>query len=254
MGDPDGRIDELPITKASVAKSFWMGKFEITNAQYHRFNPTHESRFEHKASWKFSEGHLGWDLDGANQPVIRISASEALAFCKWLSKKTGRSFTLPTEAQWEYACRAGSNKAMSYGDADADFSTLANMADANIRRLAYDTDGRYTGDLTPRDARFDDSGLVTTDVGGYKPNAWGLHDMHGNAAEWTRSAYKPYPYRADDGRNSPKGSDGLVVRGGSWRDRPKLCRSAFRMSYKAWQKVYNVGFRVVVECDPKGAR
>ncbi|MBL7219889.1 MAG: SUMF1/EgtB/PvdO family nonheme iron enzyme [Phycisphaerae bacterium] len=249
MGDPNGHIDELPLAKVPIAKSFWMGKFEVTNAQYHRFNSAHESRFEHKGSWKFSERHLGWDLDGANQPVVRVSAREATAFCQWLSKKVGRRVTLPTEAQWEYACRAGSDQAMSYGDTDSDFSTQANMADATIRRLAYDTDGRYTGDLTPRDARFDDRGLVTTDVGGYKPNAWGLCDMHGNAAEWTRSAYKPYPCKVDDGRNSPKGADSLVVRGGSWRDRPKRCTSAFRMSYKAWQKVYNVGFRVVVESD-----
>jgi len=254
MGDPNGHIDELPLARVSIGKSFWMGRFEVTNAQYHRFDPAHESRFEHKGSWKFSERHLGWDLDGPNQPVIRVSAREALAFCQWLSKKIARTVTLPTEAQWEYACRAGSDRAMSYGDAGSDFSTRANMADATIRRLAYDTDGQYTGDLTPRDACFDDRGLVTAKVGGYKPNAWGLHDMHGNAAEWTRSAYKPYPYKADAGRNSPKSADALVVRGGSWRDRPKRCRSAFRLSYKVWQKVYNVGFRVVIESRRKGSR
>jgi len=247
MGDADGHIDELPLARVRVAKSFWMGRVEVTNAQYRRFAPLHDSRFEHKGSWKFSERHLGWDLSGPDQPVVRVSAVEALAFCKWLSKKIGQSVTLPTEAQWEYACRAGSDRAMSYGGLDTDFAALANMADATIRRLAYDTDGRYTGDLVPRDARFDDRGLVTVDVGGYKPNAWGLHDMHGNAAEWTRSAYEPYPYKSDDGRNAPKAGEALVVRGGSWRDRPKRCRSAFRLSYPAWQKVYNVGFRIVIE-------
>ncbi|MDP7290348.1 MAG: SUMF1/EgtB/PvdO family nonheme iron enzyme, partial [Phycisphaerae bacterium] len=98
-----------------------------------------------------------------------------------------------------------------------------------------------------RDDRFDDRGLVTADVGGYKPNAWGLCDMHGNAAEWTRSALRPYPYKDDDGRNLPKPADRLVVRGGSWRERPKRCTSAFRLGYEPWRKVYNVGFRVVVE-------
>jgi len=247
MGSASGHPDESPRAKVSIGKPFWMGRFEITNAQYHRFDPTHESRFEHKGSWKFSEGHLGWDLDRANQPVVRVSAARAEAFCRWLSKKIGRKVTLPTEAQWEYACRAGSDKAMSFGSVDSDFSKHANLADATIRRLAYDTDGRYTGDLTPREAKFDDGGLVTGDVGSYEPNAWGLYDMHGNAAEWTRSAYKPYPYKGDDNRNSPKASEGLSVRGGSWRDRPKRCTSSFRLSYKPWSRVYNVGFRVVIE-------
>jgi len=247
MGSADGCVDESPRAKVDVAGPFWMGRCEITNAQYRRFDPKHESRFEHKGSWKFSRRHLGWDLDGADQPVVRISAREAMAFCKWLSKKTGRGVSLPTEAQWEYACRAGSDQAMSYGDVDSDFTMHANLADASLKRLAYDTDGRYTADLVPRDNRFNDGGLVTVNVGGYKPNAWGLCDMHGNAAEWTRSAMRPYPHKDADRRGSPEPADLLVVRGGSWRDRPKRCRSAFRTGCLAWTRVYNVGFRVVVE-------
>ncbi len=88
---------------------------------------------------------------------------------------------------------------------------------------------------------------MTASVGSYEPNAWGLHDMHGNAWEWTRSAYRPYPYSELDGRNRPVESDTIVVRGGSWYDRPKRSRSAFRLSYPAWQKVFNVGIRVVIE-------
>jgi len=88
---------------------------------------------------------------------------------------------------------------------------------------------------------------VTANVGSYKPNAWGLHDMHGNVWEWTRSTYRPYLYRPNDSRNDIGNTGRKVVRGGSWHDRPKRCRSAFRLSYPAWQKVYNVGFRVVVE-------
>ena len=93
----------------------------------------------------------------------------------------------------------------------------------------------------------DDGALVTTYVGSYEPNAFGLHDVHGNAAEWTRSGYRPYPYRDDDGRNDEDPSARKAVRGGSWCDRPKRARSAFRLSYPGWQRVYNVGFRVVVE-------
>ena len=185
-------------------------------------------------------------LNAPTQPVVRVSWTQAMAFCDWLSKKTGRKVTLPTEAQWEYACRAGSASALAYGGLDTDFSPWANLADTSISKLAYW--GRHdVPDLIPRDARFDDGMLVTAPVGKYKPNAWGLHDMHGNSWEWTRSAYRPYPWRDNDGRNAADSPGVKVIRGGSWRDRPKRCRSGFRLSYPAWQKVYNVGFRVVVE-------
>ncbi|MHC4438279.1 MAG: formylglycine-generating enzyme family protein [Planctomycetota bacterium] len=99
------------------------------------------------------------------------------------------------------------------------------------------------------DIRIDDGAIATSKAGSYKPNSWGLYDMHGNACEWTRTTYKPYPYIADDGRNDLTESGRKVVRGGSWCDRPKRCRSAFRLSYPAWQQVHNVGFRVVCEIE-----
>ena len=101
------------------------------------------------------------------------------------------------------------------------------------------------------DARFDDRARVTAPVGSYRANPWGLHDVHGNAAEWTRSAYRPYPYRDDDGRNDLSASGRRVIRGGSFYDRPHRGRSAFRLSHPSWRKVYNVGFRVVCEAKPK---
>ncbi|MHC4328226.1 MAG: SUMF1/EgtB/PvdO family nonheme iron enzyme [Planctomycetota bacterium] len=254
MGDSKGYRDERPLTRVKIAKPFWMGKFEITNEQYAHFDPSHDSKFEHKGSWIFSERHLGWLLNEPRQPVVRISWQEAVEFCRWLSDKSGQKVSLPTEAQWEWACRAGTETPVYYGDINADFSDFANMADVTIKELAYDTDGRYTMDLVPRDARFDDGRLVTAKVGRYRPNAWGLHDMHGNVWEWTRSAYKPYPYSDDDGRNGVTGNAKKAVRGGSWRDRPKYCRSAVRLNYPAWQKVYNVGFRIVVESDGQAQR
>jgi formylglycine-generating enzyme required for sulfatase activity len=253
MGSPDGAPDEYPFGVVRIEKPFWMGKFEITNEQYAQFDPAHDSRFEHKGSWVFSEGHLGWLLNHPKQPVVRISWEEAMQFCRWLSEKTGQDVVLPTEAQWEWACRAGADTPMHYGNLDDDFSELANMADATIRQLAYDTDGRYTMDITPRDDRFDDKNLVTANIGTYRPNPWGLYDMHGNVAEWTRSACKPYPYKADDGRNIINTPAERTVRGGSWRDRPKRCRSAFRLSYPDWQKVYNVGFRVAIQTEKDAA-
>jgi len=94
-----------------------------------------------------------------------------------------------------------------------------------------------------------DGALVTLDVGSYGPNPWGLHDTHGNVWEWTRSAYRPYPYRGNDGRNDPNDQGRKVIRGGSWYDRPPRCRSAFRLSYPPWRKVFNVGFRVVCQIE-----
>jgi len=82
-------------------------------------------------------------------------------------------------------------------------------------------------------------------VGSYRPNAWQLHDMHGNVAEWTATTYRPYPYDVNDGRDTDSPLGEKVVRGGSWRDRPKHGRSTFRRHYPSWQGVYNVGFRVV---------
>jgi formylglycine-generating enzyme required for sulfatase activity len=126
---------------------------------------------------------------------------------------------------------------LSCGDLDADFSRFGNMGDANLRKLADEGWRPKPPDLVPKDSRFDDGSLVTAEVGRYLPNAWGLHDMHGNVSEWTRSDY---------GVSAKK-----IIRGGSWRDRPKLCRSASRWAYDPWQKVFNVGFRVIIDSDGK---
>lgn len=249
MGDPNGASDEQPCSVVSIDKPFWMGRFEVTNRQYAQFDPTHDSRFEHRTSWIFSEDYLGWPLNRPEQPVVRVAWNEAIDFCEWLSQRIGVEVTLPTEAEWEYACRAGTDTPLWFGDLDADFSQTANVADATIRDLAYEGWRPRPPDIVPRDARYDDDHLVTAPVGSYRPNPWGLHDMHGNAAEWMLSDYRAYPYAANDGRNGGSEQSRKVVRGGSWYDRPHRCRSAFRLDYDPWQKIYNVGFRVVVR-DP----
>ena len=256
MGDPAGHRDEGPTTRVKIARAFWMGTCEVTNRQYARFDATHDSRLEHGEFLQFSTRERGDPLNGAEQPVLRVSWHEAAAFCRWLSRRTGRAFDLPTEAQWEYACRAGSAEPMSYGRPDTDHAKLANLADISIKQMKRLGWGLPYGAIPawhPTDGRIDDKSRVSADVGSYAANAWGLHDMHGNVAEWTRSAYRPYPYRADDGRNAaPAGSpaDRRVVRGGSWYDRPRRARSAFRLSYRPAQNVYDVGFRVV--CGTNG--
>jgi formylglycine-generating enzyme required for sulfatase activity len=181
-----------------------------------------------------------------------------MGFCRWLSEKTGRRFSLPTEAQWEYACRAGSATAFSFGDLLADFSPFANLADAKLTEFASDpytvdtplTNPSKYDDWIPKDTRFNDGSVLSVAPGKYQPNAWGLYDMHGNVTEWTRSTYRPYPYSPADGRDDAAPTGRKVVRGGSWRDRPPRCTSSFRLSYEPYQRVYNVGFRVVCEAEP----
>ena len=155
----------------------------------------HESRFEHRSSWWFDEEYTGWPLDLPQQPVVRVSWEESKEFCRWLSDKIGEKVILPSEAQWEWACRAGTDTPLSYGGVDTDFSSSGNLGDASLRRLADEGWRPKSPDLVPKDDRFNDGELVTCTVGRYAANAWGLCDMHGNAAEWTRSNYHPYPYR-----------------------------------------------------------
>jgi formylglycine-generating enzyme required for sulfatase activity len=138
---------------------------------------------------------------------------------------------------------------------DADFSAFANLADQSIKLLAVagidpqpiPNPSAYE-DFLPKDARFNDGERIVTGVGRYQPNPWGLMDMHGNVAEWTRTSFAAYPY-SEDGRNEPASRADKVVRGGSWLDRPHRATASFRLAYKPYQKVFNVGFRVIMPVD-----
>jgi formylglycine-generating enzyme required for sulfatase activity len=239
-----------------IDKPFWLGRLEVTNQQYRLFDPSHDSRVESRFAMQF--GVRGFYVNGPKQPVVRVSWQQAMAFCDWLTHRTGEHFTLPTEAQWEYACRGGTDTPFYYGDLETDFSPFANLADAKLsefvchpykkHREPYPNPSKYD-DWIPKDSRFNDGGFVSEKGGAYQPNAWGLLDMHGNVSEWTRSLFRPYPYRTDDGRNDLAADGARVARGGSWRDRPQRARSAFRLSYRPYQPVYNVGFRVVCESE-----
>jgi len=250
MGSAEGHPDERPRAKVAIEKGFWIGSLEVTNAQYARFDPKHDSRLEHGDFLQFSVRERGYPVNGPTQPVCRVSWNSAMKFCRWLSGKTGKTVTLPTEAQWEYACRAGSAAPMSYGPTGADFAKLANLADRSLRKmdtLGWGLPSGAVPEWKPAIASVSDDHRVSAPVGSFKSNPWGLHDMHGNVAEWTRSLYKPYPYKADDGRNDLESTSRRTVRGGSWFDRPKRATSSFRLQYEAHQKVYNVGFRVAIE-------
>lgn len=256
MGSSTGYADESPVSHAVISDGFWMGKMEVSNQQFRRFDADHDSREEDRHGYQF--GVPGYDVDKPDMPAVRLSWKQANAFCDWLSKRSGEEISLPTEAQWEWACRAGSETPFSYGGVDTDFSSFANMGDttlskfsgnpyiADFRKGSYNNPQNIYDNWIPQDARFDDGGFLSEPVGSYQPNAWGLHDMHGNVAEWTRSLYLPYPYREDDGRNRLDDTGKRVIRGGSWYDRPKRCTSSYRYGYRDYQKVYNVGFRVII--------
>mgnify|MGYP005834032231 CR=1 FL=1 len=262
MGDPDGTPDEQPVHPVKIERPFWMGRCEVSNEQFACFDPAHDSRVETKNAYQF--GVHGYPCNEPKQPAVRLSWRQAMAFCEWLSEKTGERFTLPTEAQWEWACRAGAATPFWYGGHDADFAKFANLADAKMREFASNP---YTvwqpqpnatkyDDWIPKDTRFNDGHLVTAPIGSYQPNPWGLADMHGNAAEWTRSEYRPYPYTEANGSEVTPHASRLtryVVRGGSWRDRPYRSTSAYRLAYPAFQRPYNVSFRVIAEPAPKTA-
>jgi len=168
-----------------------------------------------------------------------------MAFCDWLSNKTGKRFTLPTEIQWEYACRSGGTSPLWYGTVDDDFSTSANLSDATHHTVDYPHVPTALPPWRPADIRFDDGWRVSSPVGAFQPNPWGLFDMHGNVAEWTRSTYCPYPLSAEDRPDDQVSRK--TVRGGSWLDRPRRARSAFRTHYEPSQGVHDVGFRVMCE-------
>ena len=255
MGSVDGAPDERPRSVVRVDRPFWMSVTEVTNGQYALFDAEHDTRYIDMHSLdRVVPGHIA---NHADQPVARVSWLEAQRFCGWLSKQTGRKVTLPTEAQWEWAARAGAETQFFFGTMETDFGRFANLADQDLRwyKMGYDGPSalqrRYPYppemNFPLHDERFRDGWFVVDYTGRTESNAWGLKDMVGNVSEWTGSGYRPYPYVETDGRNDERGSERKVARGGSWADRPADAGSSIRRAYQPWQKVYDVGFRVIVE-------
>jgi formylglycine-generating enzyme required for sulfatase activity len=181
---------------------------------------------------------------GDHKPVVNVSLQEAMAFCQRLRLHTGKNYTLPSEAQWEYACRAGTSTPFHFGETIT--SELANF-DASITN-ANGPKGEYRQQTTP--------------VGMFPANAWGLQDMHGNVWEWCLDHWhESYEGAPEDGRlwqegERLKGDErseiAKLLRGGSWFDRPRLCRSAFRSGILPYNRYYYGGVRVC--CLPPGSR
>lgn len=215
MGSPNTEAErennEGPQHNVTVAP-FFLGKYEVTQEQ-----------------WQAVMGNNPSTFKGAKRPVEQVSWYDAVEFCQKLSQKTGRSYRLPSEAEWEYACRAGTKTPFYFGDTITpdlvNYSGLSYGAPPKLYRKK------------------------TTDVGSFPPNAFGLYDMHGNVSEWCADpmhVHDNYQGAPQDGRVwDEKNNDNLLVRGGSWIDTPGGCRAAYRI-YSAPSVTYDrIGFRVV---------
>jgi len=218
----------LPPHAAQIDKGFWLARCPVTNEQFARFDPRHDSSIENSDFLKFSIAQRGYPLNEPQQPVCRVSWNQAVAFCQWLATKTGTHVTLPTEDQWEYACRAGTATPFWFGGLDAPFAQAANLADVSFSKSSWSAIPAYRPAILSQN----DGYHVASPVGHFKPNPWGLFDMHGNVWQWTADAYD---------------TDRKAVRGGSWSDRPSRATASSRQGYLPWQGVANVGFRVLLE-------
>ncbi|VGO23376.1 SUMF1/EgtB/PvdO family nonheme iron enzyme [Pontiella sulfatireligans] len=227
MGAANGYPNETPRV-VEIKKPFWMSVAEISNSQLQAFDPQHDSKFADLP--EKDQSSRGVPLYTEAQPAVRVSHGKAAAFCDWLSKETGKKVSLPTEEQWEWAARAGTASDLWYGGRDDDFAAFANLSDK----------ARFSGELMRRNAplyftyveNVNDKFDATAPVKSYKPNAWGLHDMAGNAEEWTAS----------------KGGEGkYIVKGGSWSDMPKDATSATRWGYNENIRLPDLGFRIIIE-------
>jgi formylglycine-generating enzyme required for sulfatase activity len=234
MGSPDSepghKPDESPQHKVAI-EPFWMGKCEVTWNEYELFQFADEERKRRILRGSPTEAHVqadavarpttpyvemsfGMGKDG--YPAISMTQHAANTYCKWLSANTGHFYRLPTEAEWEYACRAGTTTAYSFGDDASQLKDYAWFAD--------NSDGKYQK------------------VGKKKPNPWGLYDMHGNVMEWTADQYVPDAYKqfasaiAKEPWIKPTTPYPHVARGGGWEDTPERLRSAARQpSDRSWK-------------------
>jgi formylglycine-generating enzyme required for sulfatase activity len=233
MGSPSsesGRDDDDEMQhRVTLTRGYWLGKYEVTQGQWQAVMGNNPSSFKNA---------------GSNAPVEQVTWEDAQAFCRKLTQKeravgrlpSGYEYTLPTEAQWEYACRAGATTAYGWGNEEGGLYQYGNYCDSS------NTDG-----LDWQDKSHNDGYDKTAPVGRYKPNAWGLYDMHGNVWEWCYDWY--------DGKNSsgaitdPKGpASGTyrVFRGGCWLNYSDGCRSADRSCFAPSDRCYNLGFRLAL--------
>ena len=248
MGSPEDEkyrlADEETQHSVTLTQGFWLGKYELTQAEYERVMGKNPS--DHK---------------GGDYPVENVDWDDAVEFCRKLSQQSGATYRLPTEAEWEYACRAGTTTRFCAGDSKSDAARVAWYRPANIPDETWDDAVEFRHELSeqsgaghrvPREAV-----LTTHAVGEKEPNAWGLYDMHGNVWEWCSDWYDygNYSGRPDpdiDPRGPNVGSrrnPARICRGGSWWTVVRYCRSAQRGNYYPGARLDHLGFRLVREKD-----
>jgi formylglycine-generating enzyme required for sulfatase activity len=239
-----------------ITNPFHMGIYTVTRGQFRAFvdatgykteaekgtggaggydAATKKLDYGNKYSWKFT----GFDQND-NHPVVNVSWNDAKGFCKWLSAKTGYDVALPTEAQWEYACRAGKTTRYFTGNAEASLEGFANVADQTAKATFSD----WTWAVAFRDGY-----TFTAPVGSFKPNPWDLYDMHGNVWQWCEDWWGADFYKEPQAKTDPSGpASGIsrVLRGGTWRIYPWLCRAAYRSGGEPDERSSSMGFRVVL--------
>jgi formylglycine-generating enzyme required for sulfatase activity len=225
--------------QVTLTRGFWLGCYPVLNGQFEVFVKATAYRTEaERQGWGLGYdkkiGHsnklngLTWQHPSytiaPGQPVVMVSWNDAQAYIQWLNGKGEGSYRLPTEAEWEYACRAGTTTAFSFGD---DASQL----------------GKY--------AWFADNAGYTTHVAGQKrPNAWGLYDMHGNVWDWCQDWMGDYPSGAVVDPTGPSSGQDRIMRGGSWHSPAAYCRSANRRIYSPDTRNISLGFRLVRTATP----
>jgi formylglycine-generating enzyme required for sulfatase activity len=246
--------DEHPQHRVRITKPFYLGTCHVTRGQFRQFvadtgYKTDAEKGENPGGWgwnpdkkefgfnaKYSWRNVGFEQTDEH-PVVNVSWNDAVAFCKWLSKKENKTYRLPTEAEWEYACRAGTTTRYYSGDDPETLAKVGNVADAAAK--AKFPDWKCT-------IKANDGYVFTAPVGKFEPNAFGLYDMHGNAWQWCADWYGA-DYYAKSPADDPTGPDSGVVRvlrGGSWGCGPYYTRSAERFGVGPVIRVYNAGFRV----------
>lgn len=258
MGSPESedthKPDELQ-HKVRISRPFYMGQHEVTVGQFRKFAEAtkHVSTLEKEKKPGFGydvkqnameiSTEFNWHSIGFNQtdrhPVANLSWDDATAFCRWLSEQEKREYRLPTEAEWEYCCRAGTTTRFVGGEDEESLIPYANVSDAAFRSKYPDASWAV---------EWDDKHPFSAPVGSLKANPWGLHDMHGNVWEWCSDWYG-----ADYFKNSPavdpKGPETgtkRVLRGGSFTNRFRFIRSADRDADSPKYRYNFTGFRVVL--------
>jgi len=228
MGSPSSepeRYDEGPQHSVTLTRGFWMLETEVTQAMWKSVMGTSISQQRDKEStFRSLSG------EGSDYPMYFVSWEECRSFCEKLSEKLGLTVSLPTEAQWEYACRAGTTSAYSFG------SSL-NGQEANCN-------GNYPYGTSTKGPYLE----KTVPVKSYAPNAWGLYDMHGNVMEWCQDWYDEDYYAASPTSDptGPNSGSNRVIRGSCWYDIAQVCRSANRYEGAPVARNYGLGFRLVL--------